>query len=155
MNTPLFEVIRNEPGYVKLSDGTILIIRVVITDIREIRREPTGLIFNVGHSVSVAAFSPESLKEIVKDKPKPVGLDYLKKLDVWEFIDIVECKNSIDECLYYGSDGLTYRISIEIEPTIASRTLEFRDEFMNPVYFVRWSPKIITKIEKRMERKMG
>ena len=53
-----FEVARNIPGYVKLDDGTELVVRVVIGMIDELERTPVGLSLGVGHQVIVSASSP-------------------------------------------------------------------------------------------------
>jgi len=146
---PPFEIKESELGYIVLSDESILLIRVVIFDIKEVDRIPTGLRFNIGHNVHVPViYSPESLKEIVKDRPIAIGDEYVHNLEIWEFVDIIDYKKSKESCIYKGSDGLTYYISIEVEPTIVSRTLKYRDQFGHPIYFVRWGHKPIIKILK-------
>jgi len=147
-NISKFEVLRNKPGYVVLSDKCELTVRVTITKIDELEKSPTGLSLGVGFNVVIAASAPSELRAIVSDKPVPKDGEHLKNLKIWEFVDIVEVERAVEEVLYYGSDGLKYKVIVEVEPTIVSRTLEFRDNDGNPVYNVRWSPLVLVKIAK-------
>jgi len=133
-----FEVARSIPGYVKLDDGTELVVRVVIGMIDELERTPVGLSLGVGHQVIISASSPPSLKEKVKDKPYPAQREHLKRLDIWYEVKILKVKKALEEVIYTGSDGRKYKVLIEIEPTIVSRTLEYKDGRGNPIYHVRW-----------------
>ena len=142
-----FDVIKNIPGYIKLSDGTELILRVIIGVIDELERTPTGLSLGVGHRVIISAFAPKELKEKVKDKPQPVGREHQDRLDIWDEVKVLESRNAIEEVLYTGSDGKKYRVLVEIEPTIVSRTLEYRDERGNPIYSVRWGTRTLVRFE--------
>ncbi|MCS7385803.1 MAG: hypothetical protein NDF55_03545 [archaeon GB-1867-005] len=147
-NIAKFEVLRNKPGYVVLSDKSVLTVRVTITKIDELEKSPTGLSLGVGFNVVIAASAPRELRVRVSNKPVPRGGEHLKNLEIWEFVDIVEAEKAVEEVLYFGSDGLKYRVIVEIEPTIVSRTLEYRDNDGNPVYNVRWSPLVLVKIAK-------
>ena len=145
----MFEVIRSQMGYAKLADGTMIYLRLVITAIKEEARLPVGFNLAMGNQVTILAESPPQLKSKIRDKPQPPKQgEHLKNFDIWDLIDIVETKPALEEVRYKGSDNLTYRAAFEIEPTIASRTLEYKDENDNPLYYIRWSEKISTRIEK-------
>ncbi len=49
-----FKVTKSEVGYLKLSDGAIIYIRVTITDLKEGELKPTGPDFGIGFQISVA-----------------------------------------------------------------------------------------------------
>jgi len=143
-----FHVVRSEPGYVKLSDGSTIISRVMITNIREQAFKPTGPDFLVSYRVSFSVDAPDSLRDVVKTKPlPPPDASHISKLDIWEIVNITESKKSLEECLCKASDNREYIISAEIEATIIARTLEYKDEFGNPIYFVRWSPKVTIRLK--------
>ncbi len=140
-----FKVIRSEIGVLKLDDGTTAYLRVIITRIKEGGRLPTGLQLNIGHSVIIDVNSPDELKEVVKDKPIPMGDEHEKRLDIWKKVNIRDVKPASEEVEYIGSDGVKYVIGIQIEPVFVVRTLEYRDNIGNPIYYIRWSPKTFVK----------
>jgi len=145
-----FEVVKNVPGYIKLSDGTELIIRVVIGVIDELEKTPTGLSLGIGFRDVLAAYAPSELKEKVKEKPQPRDREHLTRLDIWEEVEIVEKRNALEEILYTGSDGKKYSVLVEIEPVAVSRTLEFKDERGQPIYHVRWGTRVLQKVIKTL-----
>ena len=63
-------------------------------------------------------------------------------------IEIVEASPASETCEYVANDGRTYLIEVEVEPTIAARTLMYRDDRGNPIYLIRWSSKISVKVMK-------
>ncbi|MCD6094992.1 MAG: hypothetical protein J7J99_00330 [Thermoprotei archaeon] len=145
----MFHVVSSDVGYAKLSDGCVLSIRVAIVEIREGKVLPTGPEFFIGVAVRVyVASCPKDIKKLVKDKPQEFTEDTLKRLDIWELVDIEDVQPAFEECEYRASDGRTYVIRVEIEPTIVARTLEYKDSFGNPVYYVRWSRKDIIKVKR-------
>ncbi len=136
-----FTVLANKAGYVKLSDGTIIRVRVVITDIIEGELKPVGPDLQVGFQISFSVKAPDELKQSVKNKPlPPPDGSHIKNLKIWDIIKIIEKENAVDECLYKARDTRTYKISVETEVTIVARTLEYRDRSGNPIYHFRWSP---------------
>ncbi len=79
-------------GDIKLSDGSLLRLKILIVDVKEIGFSPFGGVnfyANVTGGVYVE-FIPYSLRELVKDKPLFPGLELAR--DGWELLDIVEQK---------------------------------------------------------------
>jgi len=140
-------IARSKIGYIKLSDETMISLRVVIVDIREGMQKPVGPDLHIAHTTLIKADSPQSLKEKVREKPLPPPTNiHLQNLEIWEIVDIIESENAFDECKYTATNGHTYRAIVEIEPTIAARTLEYRDDLGNPIYHLRLGTKILTKM---------
>src|SRR5574341_11039 len=133
----MFEVIKSEIGYAKLEDGTMVYLRVAITGVKEADRLPVGISLTLTEQITLWVESPQELVQKVRDKANPPKEGtHLKNWSIWQFIQIIETKPSIEEIRYKGSDGTIYRASIEIEPTIATRTLEYRDQDNNPIYYI-------------------
>ncbi len=63
------------------------------------------------------------MRELVKDKPVGLPNDAVKRLDVWELVDIVEVEPAFEEYEYTARDGRTYIVHVEVEPTIVVRAL--------------------------------
>ena len=138
---PGFSITTSKRGYVELSDGTKIDIRVIILNIEEGKMKPVGPDLQVDMQVTFIVNSPTRLKNLVRNKPLPPSdQSYLEKLEIWEIMDIVNKESAVEECLYDASDGKKYRISVEVSVTIVARTLEYRDKNNNPIYHLRWTP---------------
>jgi len=146
----VFRVTSTHSGRARLSDGCRLGFRVAIVELREHEILPTGPQFLVGVAVRVYVEScPDSVRKLVEGKPAGLTQDAIRRLDIWELVDLEEVEPAFEECEYKASDGRTYTIHVELEPTIAARTLEYRDPFGNPVYFVRWARKDAVRVKKQ------
>ncbi|MCS6769484.1 MAG: hypothetical protein NZ570_03500 [Candidatus Caldarchaeum sp.] len=146
---PPFEVVSTKLGFAVLSDETVIYLRPVIVGIAELGpRMPTGLNLGTARQVGISLVASKQLMEKVADKPQPKEDEHLRRMDIWEFIDIVEKKAGFDLVRYRGSDGLNYLVRLEIEPNVVSRTLEYRDQLGNPIYHVSWSEKIQVQLER-------
>jgi len=143
-----FEVVKSVPGYIRLADGSSITIRLVVFDIEEVGWLPTGLQLGIGHTVVLSVSAPRDLRERVEDKPLPTSDEHTRRKDIWEFVDILESSDAIEECVYTGSDGLKYRVRLRAFPTVVSRTLEYRDQRGNPIYFVRWGMETSVALER-------
>jgi len=140
--------VRSKFGYAKLSDGTTISIRAIIIDINEVSLTPVGPDLGIAYNVMVSVRSPSDLRERVKEKPLPPSDgSHLSRLDIWEIVDIIESKGAVEECLYNAKNGKSYIVLLEIEPTIVARTLEYRDHMGNPIYYIRWSSRVVTKLK--------
>lgn len=141
-----FRIVKSEIGHIKLSDETTISLRIVIIDIREGISMPTGPDTFVKNTVFLSASSPHSLREKVKDKTQPpLDESHIQNIEIWEDQEIVEAKNTFEKCEYTAADDHTYNVIAEAEPTIVSRTLEYKDDYGNPIYHVRWSTKVSTR----------
>ncbi len=89
------------------------------------------------------------MRELVKDKPVGLPNDVVKRLDIWEFVNIVEVEPALEECEYTARDRRTYIVHTEVEPTSVARTLEYRDQFGSPIYLIKCSRKDIIRVKKK------
>ncbi|MGH9910031.1 MAG: hypothetical protein ACRD32_05275, partial [Nitrososphaerales archaeon] len=91
----MFEVIKSKIGSAKLSDSTIIYLRLVIVDIKEDVRLPVGFNLAIGNQVTISVESPKQMKSKVSDKPfPPRNQEHLRNFDIWHFVDIVDTKPS-------------------------------------------------------------
>ncbi|RLF03643.1 MAG: hypothetical protein DRK00_08540 [Thermoprotei archaeon] len=134
----LYRVKESSPGYVILEDGTFIVIRVVIGFIEEVGETPTGPDLRVAHRVFLYVEAPERLKAEMRYKPLSTG-EIIRRKEIWEVIGIKDRKAAYEECVFKASDGKTYRLRLEFEPSIVARTLQYRDANYNPVYYIRWN----------------
>jgi len=130
-------------GFIKLFDGTVLKLRILIVDVKEAGFSPFGGIsFDVKTVGGVSTHSvPEELKKAVADKPlAPPDLPR----DGWEIIDIVEQEPAVAEEIVDTSKG-RYRVRVVAEAVMASRNMNYRSRHDEPIYWVSWVLKISWK----------
>jgi len=90
----MFTSVSGQPfgvGSIRLSDGAVLRLKILIVDIKEMGFSPFGgTSFNVNVTGGVSVESiPDSPRELVKDKPPfPSGPELPR--DGWELLSIVE-----------------------------------------------------------------
>jgi hypothetical protein len=128
-------------GYVKVDDGSIIILRVAIVDVRA-REEAShfGVEFDVNATGGIAVYpSGAALKE-VKDKPTVEPGKTVN--EGWAQVDIVEKTPAYEEAVYYKENGSRYLIRVEIEPIMVSKNTLYKTPQGTPLYVVRWVPKI-------------
>lgn len=136
-------------GAIKLSDGTSLKLTITVVGAKEVGFSPFG-----GINIAVKAIGgittlevPEKLKEAVKDKPLiPPQLPH----DGWELIDIIEQEPAIDEVEINTSKG-KFLVRVVGEAVMASRNMNYKSEFNEPVYWLNWVYKISWKPIKEEE----
>ena len=150
----MFKILSQEIGETKLSDGTVIFLRVAIADVREAGFSPFGGIkFAIKAIGGIAARSPSELKEQVKDKPLSIGPEPPK--DGWEIIDIIEQKPAIEEVVTRLSSGEEYLVKVESEITMISRNINYKNEFGEPIYWATWTNKFSWKKYKNKEGSGG
>ena len=130
-------------GFIKLSDGTVLKLRILIVDVKEAGFSPFGGInFDVKTVGGVSTHSvPEELKEAVADKPLAPPEP---PRDGWEIIDIVEQEPAVAEEIVDTSKG-RYRVRVVAEAVMASRNMNYKSRHNEPIYWVSWVLKISWK----------
>lgn len=130
-------------GFIKLSDGTVLKLKILIVDIKEEGFSPFGGInFDVKTVGGVSTHSvPEELKKAVADKPLAPPEP---PMDGWELIDIVEQEPAVAEEVVDTSKG-KYRVRVVAEAVMASRNMKYKSRHSEPVYWVSWVLKISWK----------
>jgi len=127
-------------GFIKLADGAVLKLRILIVDIKETGFSPFGGInFDVKTVGGVSTHSiPEELKKMVADKP--LAPPELPK-DGWEIIKILEQEPAVAEEIVDSSKG-RYRVRVVAEAVMASRNMKYRSKNKEPIYWVSWTLKI-------------
>jgi len=140
-------------GYVKVSDGSVIILRVAIVDVI-VREEasPFGVEFNINATGGIAVRPSQNALDEVKDKPilepgKTVS-------DGWIRVDIVDKAHPYEEVIYSDEKIGKYLVRVEIEPVMVSKNTLFKTIEGMPLYVVRWLPKITwDKIQGDIEKK--
>ena len=128
-------------GYVKVNDGSIIILRVAVVDVR-VREEasPFGAEFDINATGGIAVYPSESALDEVKDKP--VLEPGRTVSEGWTRVDIVEKAPAYEEVIYSDERIGRYLIKVEIEPIMVSKNTLFKTIQGLPLYVVRWVPKI-------------
>jgi len=118
-------------GYVKLSDDSIAILRVSIVDVKPLQ---TPLQFDVITVGGISVIPSEDARNEVKDKP----LAEPGKLPTggWSLLDIVEKQSAYEEVEYITDTKEKYLIRAEMEPLIASKNSNYRNQKGEPIYII-------------------
>ena len=137
-----FKVTSFRLGKIKLSDGSILSLRIAIVNVKKVKGfSPFG---GVNLSIKVVGGVgslevPEELREAIAEKPlfppdKPPR-------EGWEFVDIVEqeCASEEAEVLV---DGKRFLVHVEAEALMVVRNMSYRTEIGEPMYWVNWVNKV-------------
>jgi hypothetical protein len=131
----------NQPigvGVIKLSDDSVLQLKILIIDVKEAGFSPFGgVYFDVRVTGGVTTESvPESLKESMKDKPVFIPGPELPR-EGWEFVDIVEQKPAEALTTVNSSKGL-FEVKVVAEATMVAKNTLYRSLANEPVYWVFW-----------------
>jgi len=135
----------SKEGVVRLSDGAVLRLKVVIVDAREAGFSPYGgvniFVKPIG-GLSVKEI-PENLRNEMRDKPIASGLE---PRDGWEIIDIEEFEPATDEMMVKTSKGL-FLVKVKAEPVMAARNMGYKPapELNEPLYSLNWVYKVSWK----------
>ncbi len=137
----VYRVVQSKPGVITLSDGTKLVLRVVIVGVKHTGFSPFDRVnFAVKTAGGVASlYVPSELKEKVKDRPlsPPDGLPR----EGWELIDIQSQEPAMEE-VEVEVEGKRYRVRVVGEASMVARNTSYRTDMGEPLYFVHWSIKI-------------
>ena len=134
-------------GDIKLSDGALLRLKILIVDVKEIGFSPFGGVnfyANVTGGVYVESI-PDSLRELVKDKPLFPGLELAR--DGWELLDIVEQKPAEALEVVQSSRG-EFVVRVVAEAVMVARNTRYRSPANEPIYWVHWIYKVSWKPRK-------
>ena len=136
-----FKFKESKLGYVRLSDGSVALLRAAVTAVR-IHEEasPFGVEFEVDVTVGISLYPSEKSMEEIKDKPI---LEPGKTVNEgWTSIDIIDKMPAYEELVYNDGKVGLYLIRVEIEPFMASKNTMFKTDRNQPLYVVRWVPKV-------------
>ncbi|MGC9113153.1 hypothetical protein [Acidilobus sp.] len=134
---------RTEDGIVKLSDGSTLLLKVFIVDIRELGGfspfAGVNLVVNVTVGITVKEV-PKELSKRVQDKPV---VDLTVPQDGWEMVEIDRdhSRPAVVETEFNSSKG-PLLVRAEVEAVMAARNLNYRDRLGEPLYFISWVYKV-------------
>jgi hypothetical protein len=133
-------------GRIKLSDGAVLKLKILVVDVRESGFSPFGGVnFDVKIIGGVAVESvPEEVKKLAVDKPL-VPSEPPK--DGWELLDIVEQQPAEAWEVVQSSRG-EFVVRVVAEAVMTSRNTLYRSPFNEPVYWVSWIYKVSWKPKK-------
>jgi hypothetical protein len=137
--------VKHEDGVVKLLDGSILKLRIGIIDAREAGFSPFGGVDIAVKVVGGIATKevPEEVRKLVLNKPLPPPGPEPPR-EGWEILDVKEYAPAIAEEQVQTSKGL-FLVTVKAEPVMASRNVNYRTEFNEPIYWLNWVYKISWK----------
>lgn len=129
-------------GYVRLSDGTSIILRVAIVDIRPLQTpSPFGVEFNVITVSGISVHPSGSVLNEVKDRPT---IEPNKTpSDGWTLVNVTEKQSAYEEVEYLFNEK--YTIRAEVEPLMAVKNTKYKSVQEQPIYIVRSARKISWK----------
>lgn len=137
------ESLEHGTGFIELTDGTILKLKITIVDIKEVGFSPFG-----GVNLDIKAiggiathYVPESLRKSMVTKPL-ISSELPK--DGWEIIDIRKQNPAVIEEVVNTSKG-KFKVKVEAEVTMVARNMKYRTRFNEPVYWASWVWKISWK----------
>ena len=133
-------------GRIKLSDGAVLKLKILVVDVRESGFSPFGGVnFDTKVIGGVAVESvPEEVKKLAADKPLAPPEP---PKDGWELLDIVEQQPAEAWEVVQSSRG-EFVVKVVAEAVMASRNTLYRSPFNEPVYWVSWIYKVSWKPKK-------
>ncbi|WP_317894835.1 hypothetical protein [Pyrofollis japonicus] len=143
-NSGVYTVVSSRPGLVVLTDGSRLVLRVVIVGARYVGFSPFGgANFAVKTAGGVASLHvPEELVEAVRNKP--LAPPDKPPQEGWELVDIESQEPAWEEIELPVGDK-RYRIRVSGEAAMVSRNTSYRTDMGEPLYLVFWSTKIMWK----------
>jgi hypothetical protein len=123
-------------GRIKLSDGTILNLKICIIDVKEVGYSPfEGINFDVKTIGGVAVENiTEEVKRSVADKPL---MPFEPPREGWESLEIVEQQPAIAEVEVQVSRGV-FVVKVVAEAVMAARNLQYRNTYNEPIYWISW-----------------
>jgi len=128
-------------GWIKLSDGAVLKLKILIVDVRESGFSPFGGVnFDVKVVGGVAVESvPEEVKKLVANKPlAPSELP----AEGWELLGIVEQRPAEAWEVVKSSKG-EFVVKVVAEAVMVARNTMYRTVHGEPLYSVSWVNKVM------------
>jgi hypothetical protein len=123
-------------GRIKLSDSTILNLKICIIDVKEVGYSPfEGINFDVKTIGGVAVeYITDEVKRSVADKPL---MPFEPPREGWESLEIVEQQPAIAEVEVQVSRGV-FVVKVVAEAVMAARNLQYRNTYNEPIYWISW-----------------
>jgi hypothetical protein len=123
-------------GRIRLSDGSVLNLKICVIDVKEIGYSPFGGVnFDVKTIGGVAVENiTEELKRLVVNRPlMPAELPP----EGWETLEIVEQQPAVVEVEVQSSRGV-FVVKVVAEAVMAARNLQYRNTYNEPIYWISW-----------------
>jgi hypothetical protein len=132
-------------GFITVSDGAILKLRISIVDIKEVEGPFSpfgGVLFDVKAVGGVSTHDvPEELRKAVANKdvapPEPPQ-------DGWEILEIKEQKPAVIEEVVESSKG-KFVVRVVGEAVMVARNMKYKTPHNEPIYWVSWIYKVSWK----------
>mgnify|MGYP000477532899 CR=1 FL=1 len=141
---PRIKVVNSSLGHLLLGDGTLIVVRVAVVDVRVTQRQsPFGAEFGVDLTTGVSSRSPHEVLEKFRDKR--ILAPGERPPDSWQQLRIDEKEPAVEEVEFEDSELGKYRIRVELEPIMVSVNTDVRTARGEPLYVVRWVPKVSWK----------
>ncbi len=136
-----YRVLKSEPGYAALGDGSLIFLRAAVVAVRHVEREtPFKPEFEVDFTVGISVKpSDKALKE-VENKPIAASPDQVR--EGWMDVEITEAHPAREEVIYLGLTDTKYVVVLEVEPLMAAKNTSYRTPRGSPIYVLRWAPKV-------------
>jgi hypothetical protein len=133
-------------GRIKLSDGTVLKLKIFIVDVRESGFSPFGGVnFDVKAVGGITIESvPDDVRKLILDRPlAPLE----PPREGWEIVDIVEQQPAEAWEIVQSSKG-EFVVRVVAEAVMASRNTLYRSPLNEPIYWISWVYKISWRLKK-------
>lgn len=130
----------NTDGIIKLSDGAVLRLRILIVDVKETGFSPFGgvnLAVSTIGGIAVAQL-PDELRKVVADRP--LAPSELPR-DGWDYVDVVEFSPAVAEEDFETTRG-RFIVAVRAEPVMVVRNLNYKTLLGEPLYWASWVYKI-------------
>jgi len=127
-------------GIVRLSDGTVLKLKITIVDAREAGFSPFGgvnIVVKTVGGIGVIEI-PQELHGRVADKPV---MPPEPPREGWEIVDIENYEPAVEETRVNTSKG-EFLVKVQAEPVMAARNLNYKTELNEPPYWLNWVLKV-------------
>jgi hypothetical protein len=136
------ELVLGGVARVELSDGAVLLLKVMVVHVKEAGFSPYGGVsFDVKAVADVTVGSlPDGLKEKVRDRPIYYPWQELPR-DGWEVVDIKGQEPAVIETTVNTSRGI-FSVRVVAEVVMVARNLNYRSLTGEPVYAASWVYKI-------------
>lgn len=137
----LKKVLNVKWGTMKLEDNTVITFRVAVVDaVPSQEVSPFGVEFGVNIATGISVYpSQESMREV---EGKPVSPPGTLPKEGWVHVKILEKDSALEEVEYEDQKLGRYRIKVEVEPAMVSKNTQVKTLSGEPLYVVRWAPKI-------------
>jgi hypothetical protein len=128
-------------GRIRLSDGAVLKLKILIVDVRESGFSPFGGVnFDAKIIGGVAVESvPEEVKKLVANKPLAPSEPLTEG---WELLDIVEREPAEAWEVVKSSKGL-FMVKVVAEVVMVARNMMYRSIHGEPIYWASWVNKVM------------